>query len=215
LYRRCAWPTLPPSSQALDALPSSHPAATVIQRLLQRTQLVQLRRPALAVDVLNRDAIATQLPRTQTASAQSETCALTVSARRPFPPAATAIQRPPPKTPHVQRLRRALGAAVFNRAVIVTRLPTTQIACALPETSASIVSASRPCPLAVTVTQRPQTPTPSVRRGSFALAASARPALNPRKVDLVKHLTVLSTPRWSSSSTPPSPSSQTRTPSST
>ena len=27
------------------------------------------------------------------------------------------------------------------------------LACALPETSASIVSASRPCPLAVTVTQ--------------------------------------------------------------
>ena len=29
------------------------------------------------------------------------------------------------------------------------------LACALPETSASIVSASRPCPLAVTVTQVP------------------------------------------------------------
>ena len=34
LLFRCAWPTRPPSSQALDALPSSHPAATVIQRYL-------------------------------------------------------------------------------------------------------------------------------------------------------------------------------------
>merc|ERR1711936_553276 len=33
----------------------------------------------------------------------------------------------------------------------------------------------------------PLPPTRSVPRGSFALAASAKPALNPHKVDLVKH----------------------------
>jgi len=215
LYKRCAWRTPPLRSQVLAVLQSSPLAATVTQRLPLRTQHVQPPRPVLVADVSNRVATVIPLLRIQTACVQLGTCVSTANARLPFLLDATVTQRPLLKTPLAPPQKPALGAAALNRAVIVTPLQTTQIACALLETSVLIASASPPSPLAVTVIQMLLTPTPSVRTDSFASAASAKRARNPPKAGSGSPPIVLSTPRLSSSSTPPSPSSPTRTPSST
>jgi len=214
-YKRCAWPTPPLRSQALDVLQSSPLDATVTQRLPLRTQHARPPKPALVVDVSNRAATVTPLLRILTAFVQLGTCVSTADARLPFLLDATVIQRPLLKTRLALPQKPVSGAVVYNRAVTATPPRTTQIACAPRETSVLIASASPHSPLAVTVIQRLPTPTPSVRMASFASAASAKRALNPPKADSGNPPTVLSTPRSSSSSTPPSPSSPTRTPSST
>jgi len=215
LYKRYAWQTLRPPSQALGVLQSFPPAATVIQRLPLRTQHAPLPKPALVADVLNRAATAIPQLRILTASVQSETCALTASARPPFLLVVTVILRLLLKTRLAPPPKPASSVAVFNRDVIVTRLQIIQIACALLETSVSIASASLPFPPAVIVTQKLPTPTLSVPTASFVSDASAKLAHSPPKAGWVRPATAPSTPRSSSSSTPPSPSSQTRTPSST
>jgi len=214
-YKRCAWRTPPLLSQVLDVLQSSHPDAIVTQRLPPRTQHVQPPRPALVVDVLNRAATVTPLLRILTVFVQLGTCVSTANARLLFPPDATATQRPLLKTRLAPTQKPVSGVAASNRAVTATPPRTTQIACALLETSVLIANVNPPFPLAVTVIQRLPTPTRSVRTASFASVASAKRALNPPKADSGNPPIVLSTPRSSLSSTPPSPSSQTRTPSST
>jgi len=214
-YKRCVWQTPRLRSQVLDALQSSLLDATVTQRPRLRTRHVQRPRPALVADVLNRAATVTPLLRILTAFVQLGTCASTASARLLFLLDATVTQRPLLKTQRALPQKLVSSVVASNRAVTATPPRTTQIACALLETSVLIASASPLFPLAVTVIQRLPTPTPSVRTDSFASDASAKLALNLLKADSARPLTGLSTPRSSSSSTPPSPSSPTRTPSST
>jgi len=214
-YKRCVWRTPPLRSQVLDVLRSFLPAATVTQRLPPRTQHAQPPRLVLVADVSNRVATVTRLLRILTVFVQSGTCASTANARLPFLPVATAIQRRLPKIRLVPPQKPVSSVAASNRAATATQRQIIQIACALLETSVLIASASPLFHLAVTATQRPPTPTPSVLTASFASAASAKRALNLPKADLVRPPIVLSTPRSSSSSTPPSPSSPTRTRSST
>jgi len=214
-YKRCAWRTPPLHSQVLDVLLSFPLAATATQRPPPRTQHVQPPRPVLVADVSNRVATVTPLLRILTACVPSGTCASIANAKPPFHLDVTAIQRHLPKTRLALPQKPVSSVAASNRAATATRRQTTQIACALLETSVWIASASPLFLLAVTVIQRPLTRTPSVRTASFASAASAKRALNLPEAALVRPPIVLSTPRSSSSSTPPSPSSPTRTPSST
>merc|ERR1739844_593030 len=102
------------------------------------------------------------------------TCASTANAKPPFHLVVTAIQRHLPKTRLALPQKPVSSVAASNRAATATRRQTTQVVCALLETSVWIASASPLFLLAVTVTQRPLTRTPSVRTASFALAASAK-----------------------------------------
>jgi len=214
-YKRCAWRTPPLHSQVLDVLLYSPLAATATQRPPPRTQPVQPPRPVLVADVSNRVATVTPLLRILTAFVPLGTCASTANVKPPFHLDVTAIQRHLPKTRLALPQKPVSSVAASNRAATATRRQTTQIACALLETSVLIASASPLFPLAVTVIQRLPTPTPSVRTDSFASDASAKLALNLLKADSARPPTGLSTPPSSSSSTPPSLSSPTRTPSST